>query len=151
MAVEFKFAHSVNLKADKATKKGATSSMARPLRVDIIKVNMKFVDKNLDVLHTASIQFENNVLPKSKAKQLVNIAPKELEVKFGFAKKEICKAIYDELNEKRSELNLRLNNLENYIGSSGIIPNEFKGELVNISSEQLIPGSKLIKEQAFEM
>ena len=143
VAVEFKFAHSVNLKADKATK--------RPLRVDIIKVNMKFVDKNLDVLHTASIQFENNVLPKSKAKQLVNIAPKELEVKFGFAKKEICKAIYDELNEKRSELNLRLNNLENYIGSSGIIPNEFKGEIVNISSEQLIPGSKLIKEAKFEM
>ena len=128
VAVEFKFSHSVNLKADKATK--------TPLRVDIIKVNMKFVNKNLDVLHTASIQFENNVIPKAKAKQLVNIAPKELEVKFGFAKKEICKVIYDELNEKRSEINLRLNNLSNYIGSSGIIPNEFQGEVIKVEDEQ---------------
>ena len=128
VAVEFKFSHSVNLKADKATK--------TPLRVDIIKVNMKFVNKNLDVLHTASIQFENNVIPKAKAKQLVNIAPKELEVKFGFAKKEICKVIYDELNEKRSEINLRLNNLSNYIGSSGIIPTEFKGEVIKVEDEQ---------------
>ena len=128
VAVEFKFSHSVNLKADKATK--------TPLRVDIIKVNMKFVNKNLDVLHTASIQFENNVIPKAKAKQLVNIAPKELEVKFGFAKKEICKVIYDELNEKRSDLTLRLNNLSNYIGSSGIIPTEFKGEVIKVEDEQ---------------
>ena len=143
VAVEFKFAHSVNLKADKATK--------TPLRVDIIKVNMKFVDRNLDVLHTASIQFENNVIPKAKAKQLVNIAPKELEVKFGFAKKEICKLISNELNEKLSELKLKLNNLESYVGSSGIIPTEFKGELVKVEDEQLIPGSKLIKEPAFEM
>ena len=128
VAVEFKFSHSVNLKADKATK--------TPLRVDIIKVNMKFVNKNLDVLHTASIQFENNVIPKAKAKQLVNIAPKELEVKFGFAKKEICKVIYDELNEKRSDLTLRLNNLSNYIGSSGIIPNEFQGEVIKVEDSQ---------------
>ena len=128
VAVEFKFSHSVNLKADKATK--------TPLRVDIIKVNMKFVNKNLDVLHTASIQFENNVIPKAKAKQLVNIAPKELEVKFGFAKKEICKVIYDELNQKRSEINLRLSNLESYIGSSGIIPTEFKGEVIKVEDEQ---------------
>ena len=143
VAVEFKFSHNVNLKADKETKK--------PIRVDIIKVNMKFVDRNLDVLHTASIQFENNVIPKTKAKQLVNIAPKELEVKFGFAKKEICKVIHDELNEKSNELKLRLNNLESYIGSSGIIPNEFKGEVIRVEDEQLIPGSKMIKEPAFDM
>lgn len=142
VAVEFKFSHNVNLKADKASKKGTASSIARPIRVDIIKVNMKFVDRNLDVLHTASIQFENNVIPKTKAKQLVNIAPKELEVKFGFAKKEICKVIHDELNEKSNELKLRLNNLESYIGSSGIIPTEFKGEAIKIEeTEQLIPFS----------
>ena len=130
--MEFKFIHSVNIKPDKALGSSIASSIARPLRNDIIKVNMKFVDKNLDVLHTASIQFENNVIPKAKAKQLVNIALKELEIKFGFAKKEICQLIHDELNEKRSELDLRLSNLESYVGSSGIIPTEFRGEVVKV-------------------
>lgn len=138
-AVEFKFNHSVNLKNDKATSK--------PLRIDIIKVNMKFVDKSMNILHTASIQFENNVIPKTKAKTLVNISPKELENKFAIAKKEICKIIHDELNEKNKDIEIRMNNLKEYIGGVGIIPNEFKGEVIKVEDEQLIPG----KTKEFDM
>lgn len=128
VAVEFKFAHTTNIKLDKQTKKH--------LKNDIIKVTLKFFNKDLKLLHTASIQFENNVIPKSKAETLINISPKELEVKFGFARREICTEIFKELKEKKDELNLKIDNLNSYIGKDGIIPKEFKGEVINVLEEK---------------
>lgn len=140
VAIDFKFSHSISMKIDKSTNKH--------LKIDIIKVTLKFFDKNLNLLHSASISFENNVIPKIKAKQLINISPKELEVKFGFAKREICNEIYKELKEKLDDFQLKLTNLNNYIGSEGIIPTEFKGETINISNENESPPKS---SQKFEM
>ena len=128
VATEFKFLHSTNLKLDRKS--------SRYIKIDTIKVTVKFFDKNLKLLHTGTIQFENNIIPKSKAESLVNISPKELEVKFGFAKKEICQEIFKEYREKSSEINLKIDNLKNYIGCEGIIPKEFKGEVINVTEEE---------------
>lgn len=93
VAVEIKFSHSFNIKTE------AKSGVVR--KNDSIKVAMKFVDKELNVLYTASIVFENNLIPKRLHKSFINISPKELENKFNVAKKDICKEILKEYEEKR--------------------------------------------------
>ena len=141
VATEFKFNYSTNIKFDKTTNKH--------LKIDIIKVTLKLFDKDLNQLHTASISFENNVIPKTKAKQLINISPKELENKVGFAKHEICNEIYKELKEKLDEIQLKLDNLSQYSGIKSIIPNEFKGEIINVLDTQ--EEQKPKDTQKFEM
>ena len=77
-ATEFKFSHSVNIKIDKLSK--------IPLKNDIIKVKVTFIDKDFNTLLTSTLSFENNVLSKTTAKKMVNVAPKELENRFNVAK-----------------------------------------------------------------
>ena len=88
VAVEMKFSHSFNIKSE--TKSGVVR------KNDSIKVAMKFVDKDLNVLYNTSIVFENNMIPKRLHKSFVNISPKELENKFNVAKDDICKEILKE-------------------------------------------------------
>ena len=128
-AVEFRFGHNVNIKQDKLTK--------TPLKVDIIKVSIRFVDKDMCTLYTTSISFENNVIPKTKHKQFVNIAPKELENKFNYAKNEIIQTIMTEYIIKRDDLNDKINNLQTYSGNNNdIIKPLFKGDVVNVVDNQ---------------
>jgi len=136
VAVDFKFTHSVNVKIDKKSNV--------PLRNDIMKVNMTFYDKDMNKLFTTTISFENDILPKSAAKKLINIAPKELENKFNAAKNSICKNIFDELNTKQQEIESKINELNKYIGEEGVIPSQFKGELINpVEEETMKPKSKV--------
>ena len=130
-AVEFKFTHSSNIKIDKKS--------SVPLKIDVIKVHIKFVDKNLHVMKTSIITFENNALTKCNAKKLINIAPKELENKFNVAKREICNVLMNELVRKSNEINEKINDLQKYIGVEGIIPSEFKGEVVTVVDENEAP------------
>ena len=129
VAVDIKFSHSLTIKFDKKSNK--------TLKKNIIKVSIKFFNKDLKLLYNDSIQFENNLIPKSKSETLINISPKELENKFAFAKKEIIEEIFKELKEKRDELDLKIENLNEYLGKDGIIPNEFKGEDINIVDNQI--------------
>ena len=138
-AVEFKFSHFTTLKSDKETKK--------LLHFDIIKVNMKFADKAMNILHAASIQFENNIIPKAKAKAFINISPKELEVKFGLAKKEICEDILRELKEKEKDITVKICNIHDYMGTKSIISKEFQGKVIKVEDEEIIPGSIKIKPE----
>lgn len=132
VAVEFKFTHSITLKKDKETDK--------PLKFDIIKVSIRFVDKNMNVLYTTNISFENNVIPKNKQKLFINISPKELNNKFNFAKKEIIRTIMTEYVLKRDDLNDKINNLQMYSGNdpyggcaeNDVIKPLFKGKIVNV-------------------
>ena len=87
----------------------------------------------MNKLYAATISFENNVLNKSQAKKLVNIAPKELENKFASAKNEICNVILRELIEKRKELNEKIDDMMKYKGTDGVIPSEFKGESITVA------------------
>ena len=126
-ATEFKFSHSGNIKIDKLSK--------IPLKNDIIKVKVTFIDKDFNTLLTSTLSFENNVLSKTTAKKMVNVAPKELENRFNVAKKSIVSLIMDEYMEKLSDIQTKINDLKSYYGESGIIPHEFKGEQVKIAED----------------
>ena len=71
-------------------------------------------------------------LNKSQAKKLINISYKELENKFMKAKQEICNNILNELIEKQKELKQKIEDINEYKGIQGIIPDEFKSESINI-------------------
>lgn len=125
VAVEMKFSHSFTVKTE------AKSGVVR--RNDLIKVAMKFVDKEMNVLYTASIVFENNLIPKRLHKSFVNISPKELENRFNVAKDDICREILKDYTEKKKELEDKIKNLKSYNNVSvGVIPAQFKGESINI-------------------
>ena len=67
VAVDIKFSHSLTIKFDKKSNK--------TLKKNIIKVSIKFFNKDLKLLYNDSIQFENNLIPKSKSETLINISP----------------------------------------------------------------------------
>ena len=125
VAVEFKFSHNVNVRIDKKSK--------IPLKIDVIKVSLRFVDKAMNTLLSSNIVFENNAIPKSKEKQFINISPKELNNKFCFAKHEIIRTIMNEYISKRDELIAKIDSLKSYAGNDNdIIDSKFKGQIVNI-------------------
>ena len=136
VGVEFKFSHSETMRSDKATK--------IPLKVDVVKVGMRFVDKDLNTLHTSNIVFENNAIQKSKEKQFVNISPKELNNKFCFAKSEIIRTIMNEYIIKRNELNEKIDSLKAYGGNDNeVIDSKFKGEVVKVVEKEVKPSKKM--------
>ena len=125
VAVEFKFSHNVNVRIDKKSK--------TPLKIDVIKVSLRFVDNAMNTLLSSNIVFENNAIPKSKEKQFINISPKELNNKFCFAKHEIIRTIMNEYISKRDELIAKIDSLKSYAGNDNdIIDSKFKGQIVNI-------------------
>ena len=134
VATEFKFTHSTNIKIDKKKPKGLSPEGRSniPLKNNIIKVNIKFVDKDMNVLHSAIVTFENNIITKANAKKLINISPKELENKFMVARKDICSIIMNEYCDKLGDLNSKIDGLKNYVGVDGIIASAFKGESIQI-------------------
>ena len=126
VAVEFKFSHNVNVRIDKKSK--------TPLKIDVIKVSLRFVDKAMNTLLSSNIVFENNAIPKNKEKQFINISPKELNNKFCFAKHEIIRTIMNEYISKRDELKAKIDSLKSYAGNDNdIIDSKFKGQIVNIA------------------
>ena len=126
VAVEFKFSHNVNIRIDKKSK--------TPLKIDIVKISLRFVDKAMNTLLSSNIVFENNAIPKNKEKQFINISPKELNNKFCFAKHEIIRTIMNEYISKRDELIAKIDSLKSYAGNDNdIIDSKFKGQIVNIA------------------
>ncbi len=124
-AVEFKFTHTTSIKSDKRS--GCV------LKNDIVKVGIRFVDKDMNTLYNGSVVFENNIIPKKKEKCLINISPKELNNRFAFAKREILETIMEEYCEKRDELNRKINSLQSYYGNDGeVIDTRVKGESVHV-------------------
>ena len=122
-AVQFRFTHNVSAKVDKKSE--------TPLRIDIINVKIKFVDKDLNKMFSTTVNFENNLIPKNKQKSFINISPKELENKFAAAKTEIVKVIHDDYIEKVKDISTKVGNLQRYSGNPNtIIPTEFKGESI---------------------
>ncbi len=129
VGTEFKFSHNFNIKTDKKTE--------TTLRTDIIKCAIKFYDKDMNLLLSKNIQFENNDLPKSIAGKLINISPDELVNRFNNAKGEIHKVIVDEHNVKREEINNKLKELAVYAERFGdVIPSQFKGEQITVIEDK---------------
>ena len=143
VAVEFKFMHYTKIKPDKPS--GVN------LKIDAVKVCLRFVDRDLNTLHNCSVVFENNVIPKSKEKSFVNISPKELNNKFAFAKSEIVKLIMQEYVEKRDEINVKINELSLFAGNaSDVITPKMKGEVVKIAGDNIVKNATK-KVSKFEM
>ena len=134
-ACEFKFNHG---SFTKVLKKSST-----PIKVDTIKVIMKFYDKDMNLLLNKYLVFENNEVGKCIESKLVNINKDELSNKFNAARQDICKVILQEYNNKRNDVNNRIEDLNNYIGVQGIIPDEFKGESIKpVEVEKVKPKKK---------
>ena len=136
VATEFRFSHSVSNRVMKREKKDDPVTV---MQIDSVKVNVKFYDKDMKLLCSKLLTSENNELPKSISKKLVNISPDELVNKFMAAKGEICNSIMNEYKNKRQEYGDKLSNLNAYINSSGnkndVTPQEFKGESITIVDE----------------
>ena len=126
-SILFKFAHSLSVKLDKKTKK--------PLNNHTINCTVQFYDKDLNLLHKASIKFINNVLNKNDAKKLINISPKELENRFNAARREIVSEIQKDYIEKRNDIDQKIYALSLYESVNvDVIPDEFKGELIQMNT-----------------
>ena len=133
-ACEFKFAH------------GSTTRTPRksetPIKVDTIKIGIKFYDKDMTLLLTKNLVFENNEVGKCIENKLVNISKDELTNRFCAARQDICKLILQEYFNKRNEVNGRIDDLNKYIGVKGIIPDEFKGESIKPVDTEKPKGKK---------
>ena len=125
-AIKFSFSHSQTIKKTTID--------------NLITVRIKFFDENANTIQSNSITFENNIIPKSKEKSLINIAPKELNNRFGAAKQEICSIIEQEYMAKIDELNEKLNKLQQYCPSNSntIIPQKFEGESITLTNETIV-------------
>ena len=143
VAVEFKFTHSTKIKPDK--------SSSVNLKIDAVKICLKFVDRDMNTLHNCSVVFENNVIPKSKEKSFINISAKELDNRFAFAKAEIIKTIMDDYVEKRDEINTKIDELKTYLGNaSDVITPKMKGKVVKIADDDTAKNAPK-KVSKFEM
>lgn len=129
-SILFKFSHSLTEKKDKKTK--------HTLNYHTITVQVHFYDKDLNLLLKESLKFVNNLLAKKDEQRLVNIAPKELENRFNFARREIVGEIVHDLHEKVNDISDKLTALELYDSgtNNNIIPSEFKGEVIQIAEEK---------------
>ena len=124
-ASEFKFSHSAKIKIDK---KSSVSVV-----MNTIRVGVKLFDKDLNVLVSKSISFENNLLNKTSKKSLINIAPAELENRFNSALPEIAKVIMNDYIDDLEQAQTKIELLSRYIGPDvDLTPSEFKGERTQV-------------------
>ena len=128
-------------------------SQCQTIKKNLITVRIKFFDENANTIQSNSITFENNIIPKSKEKSLINISSKELNNRFGAAKQEICSIIKQEYMAKMEELNEKFNKLQQYCpsvsaslnkqaNSNTIIPQKFEGESITLTNETIV-GKKI--------
>ena len=145
VGTEFKFSHGISLKKDKKTQS--------ILNIDVIKVGIKFYDKDMNLLTSKTLIFENNDMNKRVRKSLINISPDELINRFNGAKDEICQVIMNDLMSRGDEIGLKVKSLQRYHGSKGeVIPTEFKGESVNVrEEEQEVKGKRKVGKKQFDM
>ena len=143
VAVEFRFSHTVSEKVNKAKVEGETMKV---VKVDSIKVTIRFYDKDMQLLSSRMLTFENNEVPKSISKKLINISPDELTNKFMSAKEEICNVILNEYKARREECSNKMTCLLEYLNTVGnkndVTPGEFKGESIQVVETSNVKESK---------
>ena len=149
VAVEFRFSHTVSERVNKGKVEGETMKV---VKVDSIKVTIRFYDKDMQLLSSRMLTFENNEVPKSISKKLINISPDELANKFMSAKGEICNVILNEYKNKREECSNKMTCLLEYVNTSGnkndVTPQEFKGESIQVveTPKEAKPKNKKVKK-----
>ena len=136
----FKYSHSIKEKIDKTSK--------RPIINNIINVKIDCYDDKHNLLSSHTEKFVDGQIQRSKQKQLVNIAPSELNNRFAAAKQQIANRIMSEYMDKLNEIQDKINILQSYVNTTGIIPNEFVNEpAIGAVSDDLY---KEVKNKQFE-
>ena len=115
------YTHSTKNKIDKKS--------SVPLTNNIITVKIESFDKFHNKLASFTERFIDGQIERPKTKALVNIAPAELNNRFGAAKSQICAVINSNYHERLNELNDSIHELNEYCGSEiGVIPDVFINE-----------------------
>ena len=120
VCVNFKYSHGTKEKIDKKSK--------IPVINNVINVKIDCYDDKHNLLDSHSEKFIDGHIQRPKNKQLVNIAPAELDNRFSAVNVEICSTIMAEYMLKLDEINSKISALRAYCGGAGVIPSEFVNE-----------------------
>ena len=101
----FKYNHNVLVKLDKNKK---------PLKQNIIFINIKFYDKNLNILQSLNLKFVNGILNKTSMKKLNNIKSSILNNIFNITKNDIINNIKGKLTIKFNKIKSKLDDINEY-------------------------------------
>ena len=117
---KFTYSHSTKQKIDKDSK--------RPVINNIINVKIESYDDKHNLLGSHTEKFIDGQIQRTKQNKLINISPAELNNKFGFAKSQIVQVIVADYNNKLKDIQEKINEINEYVHTSHVIPNEFINE-----------------------
>ena len=117
---KFTFTHSTKRKIDK------TSQV--PVINNIINVKIESYDEKHNLIATHCEKFIDGHISRTKQNKLINISPDELNNRFGAAKLQISQTINAEYTNKLNDIQEKINELNSYVKSNGVIPNQFINE-----------------------
>ena len=117
---KFSYSHSTKQKVDKPSN--------RPIINNIINVKIESYDDKHNLLGSHSEKFIDGQIQRTRQNKLINISPAELNNRFGFAKSNIVQIIVADYNNKLNEIQGKINEINEYVHTSAIIPTEFINE-----------------------
>ena len=117
---KFTFTHCTKRKIDK------TSQV--PVINNIINVKIESYDEKHNLIATHCEKFIDGHISRTKQNKLINISPDELNNRFGAAKLQISQTINAEYTNKLNDIQEKINELNSYVKSNGVIPNQFINE-----------------------
>ena len=118
----FKYSHTTKQKIDKVSKV--------PLTNNVINVKIDCYDDKHNLIASHTEKFIDGEVQRAKNKELVNIAPAELNNRFAAAKQCIANRIMSEYLVKLNDIQEKINSLNAYVhvNADDVIPNEFVNE-----------------------
>ena len=116
----FKYTHTTKSKVDKLSKV--------PITNNIITIKIDSYDANHNLISSHSEKFIDGHITRTDKNKLTNISPAELNNKFGAAKSNIVQVINSDYNNKLKDIQDKINEINAYCKSNGIIPNQFVNE-----------------------
>ena len=117
---KFTYSHSSKQKFDKKSNV--------PVINNNINVKIDCYDEKHNLLASHSEKFVDGEIKRTKKNPLINIAPAELNNKFGAAKQQIANRIMNEYVIKLNEIQEKIDNLQSYVHCDGVIPDQFVNE-----------------------
>ena len=117
---KFTYSHSTRNKIDKPSN--------RPIVNNIINVKIDSYDDKHNLIATHVEKFIDGQIQRKKNNKLINISPAELNNRFAAAKQSIVNQIIAEYNVKLNEIQDKINEVNRYCKSNGVIPNRFVNE-----------------------
>ena len=117
---KFSYSYSTKNKIDKSSKV--------PIINNIINVRIESYDDKHNLIASHTEKFLDGHINRTKQNKLINISPDELNNRFAAAKANIVQQINAEYNVKLNEIQEKINELNKYCKSHGVIPNQFVNE-----------------------